>query len=232
MSSPSCLLAHGDLFSLLLYAGLFKCVTRCLIWKRSRLLVFPTFPHEQALVNSSKENLAFKGRKPRAELCPQKHCFLKPVCFCTLLQNASNRTMLWMSILHWALLNRYILNVLNNVSNGGEMGRCLAQLVDQAAHVQRLCPHCGGTRFESRPGALCHVSLPLFWFLFTVVPSAVGAVIMEEKWKLLISEYPQLTRNNLMNPHGMMGPSSLHTSISPSSIARATARTLIYNSFI
>ena len=39
-------------------------------------------------------------------------------------------------------------------------GRRLAQLVERASHVQRLCPRCSGPRFESQPEALCCVSLP------------------------------------------------------------------------
>ena len=40
---------------------------------------------------------------------------------------------------------------------------CLAQRVEQASHVQRLWPQCGGSRLESRPRALCCMSLlPLF----------------------------------------------------------------------
>ena len=45
----------------------------------------------------------------------------------------------------------------------------LAQMVEWASHVQRLCPRCGGHRFESRPRTLCHVSL----ILFPVTSSAV-----------------------------------------------------------
>ena len=47
---------------------------------------------------------------------------------------------------------------------------CLAHLVEQASHVQRLCPRCGGPGFESRPGCPWpRVSL----ILFPVISSAV-----------------------------------------------------------
>ena len=41
------------------------------------------------------------------------------------------------------------------------MGRHLAQLVEWASQVQMLCPRCSGPGFESRPGALCCVSILL-----------------------------------------------------------------------
>ena len=43
----------------------------------------------------------------------------------------------------------------------------LAQLVEQ-----RLCPRCSRPRFDSRPGLLCCVSLPLSLILFHVTSSA------------------------------------------------------------
>ena len=40
--------------------------------------------------------------------------------------------------------------------NGGFSKLCrLAQWVEQASHVQRLCPRCGGPGFDSWPGSLC-----------------------------------------------------------------------------
>ena len=52
-------------------------------------------------------------------------------------------------------------------------GRCLAQLVEQGSHVQRLCPGCSGPGVRFRTGALCSVLLPLSLILFPVGPSAV-----------------------------------------------------------
>ena len=51
-------------------------------------------------------------------------------------------------------------------------GCCLAQLIEQASHVQRLCPCYSGPRFDSRPGSLCCVSLPLPLILFPVTSSS------------------------------------------------------------
>ena len=42
----------------------------------------------------------------------------------------------------------------------GNKGHPLAQLVVQASHVQRLCPHSSSLGFRSRPGALCCTSPP------------------------------------------------------------------------
>ena len=50
-----------------------------------------------------------------------------------------------------------------------KIGHRLAQWVEQASHVERLCPCC--SRFKSRPGALCFVSLPLSLNLFPVISS-------------------------------------------------------------
>ena len=49
-----------------------------------------------------------------------------------------------------------------SVQNRLSVGRCLAELVERASHVQRLCPRCGSPGFESQPGCtlLC-VSPPL-----------------------------------------------------------------------
>ena len=49
-----------------------------------------------------------------------------------------------------------------------KVGHCLAQLVEQASHVQRLCPRCSRPEFASWPEALCCVSLPLSLILFPV----------------------------------------------------------------
>ena len=43
-----------------------------------------------------------------------------------------------------------------------KMRHRLAQCIERASLVQRLCPRCGGSRIKSRPGALCFMSLPLF----------------------------------------------------------------------
>ena len=51
-------------------------------------------------------------------------------------------------------------------------GRHLPHWVEQAAHVQRVCPRCSGPGLESRPGALCCVSLLLSLILFPVTSSA------------------------------------------------------------
>ena len=48
----------------------------------------------------------------------------------------------------------------NCISDNILLGRCLAQLVERASHVQRLCPCCSSPGFESRPGASCCVSIP------------------------------------------------------------------------
>ena len=60
-------------------------------------------------------------------------------------------------------------------------GHHLPQWAGQAFHVQRLCPRCSGPGFESRPGALCCVSLPLFLIPFPVASSAVLSIIMKKK---------------------------------------------------
>ena len=62
-------------------------------------------------------------------------------------------------------------------------GRCLAQLVEKVSHIQRLFPRCG-PGLEPRPGALCHVLLPLTLILSPVVPSAVLSIklIKAEKY--------------------------------------------------
>ena len=52
-------------------------------------------------------------------------------------------------------------------------GRHLAQLVAQAFHVLRLCSRPG---FDSWPGSLCCVSLPLSLTLFPVTVSAVLSI--------------------------------------------------------
>ena len=48
-----------------------------------------------------------------------------------------------------------------------------AQLVERASHVQRPCPYLSVPGFQSRPGSLCCVSLPLFVTLFSVISEAV-----------------------------------------------------------
>ncbi len=52
------------------------------------------------------------------------------------------------------------------------LGRWVAQLEEQAAHIQRLCPCCSGARFDSTCGPLLHVIPPLSP-LFPVHSSAV-----------------------------------------------------------
>ena len=42
-----------------------------------------------------------------------------------------------------------------------DLGRCLAQLVKKVSHLQRLCRRCRGPRFNSRPGSICCMSIPL-----------------------------------------------------------------------
>ena len=48
-------------------------------------------------------------------------------------------------------------------------GRCLAQLVEQVSHVQRLCPRCRCPRFEPQLWTFCCMSLPLSLILFPVI---------------------------------------------------------------
>ena len=51
---------------------------------------------------------------------------------------------------------------INNSERGWKcLAHWLAQWVERASHVQRLCPRCSRPEFESRPGALCCVSLLL-----------------------------------------------------------------------
>ena len=45
--------------------------------------------------------------------------------------------------------------------------------VERAPHVQRLCPRCSVPGFDSRPGALCFVSLPLSLIPFPVTAFAI-----------------------------------------------------------
>ena len=51
------------------------------------------------------------------------------------------------------------------------MGRCSAQLVVWASHVQRICPHCSGPGFDTRPGALFCESPPPSLILFSSIKS-------------------------------------------------------------
>ena len=64
----------------------------------------------------------------------------------------------------------------------GRLGCCLAQLVVQASHVQRLCPHCSDPGFESRPSVLCCMSL-LSLILFSVISWActINKAIKKQK---------------------------------------------------
>ena len=58
--------------------------------------------------------------------------------------------------------------------NMSQIGRRLAQLVERASHVPRLC---NGPRFDSRPGSFCCMSLPLSLPLFPVISSAYLSII-------------------------------------------------------
>ena len=55
----------------------------------------------------------------------------------------------------WVLIIILVVIIIISIVNikNQTLGRCLAQLVEQASHVQRLW-------FDSRPGSLCCVSLP------------------------------------------------------------------------
>ena len=50
----------------------------------------------------------------------------------------------------------------------------LAQWVERASHIQRLCPRCSGPGFDSRPGSLCHS--PSLSFCFLSKSSAVLSI--------------------------------------------------------
>ena len=63
-------------------------------------------------------------------------------------------------------------SISGRIVNHGK-GRRLGHWVERASHVQRLCPRGSGPGFQSWPGALCCVSLPLSLILFPVMSSAV-----------------------------------------------------------
>ena len=73
----------------------------------------------------------------------------------------------WWDMTSSALLCRWTKQWLCPIKTS-HLGRRFAQLVEQVSHVQRLCPRCSRPGFDSRPGSLCCVSLPLSLTLFPV----------------------------------------------------------------
>ena len=79
-------------------------------------------------------------------------------------------------------------------------GCCLAQLVEQASHVQRLCPHCRKPGFVSWRGALCCVSLPLLIFImsFSHHQDPFMTLCNIRTWVQQIREPPDIRQNRVM----------------------------------